>query len=270
MLLHDRTSLWKNLTLNYCSLSEARQKQEEYAANIEKFLNLIQTLNDHKAELTTKVETLTIEKSTTEQEMEDCSMKIEQLRQTIDGQELSQEDVRRMEREKARIEEQILKQGSVLEGHTAALKEAKEKWCAIYKLLEQKVTEYNTRARQLELIPETAKHARGKRFEVKLNGDQAAEGVMNMMGGEDILGVMGPYVMKLVNDYERKTAEEKRRLTVVKELIKTMEISREKTMKDIEVIPNHVPSDFTPSRSTRLFISSRRSLCFHLSFLAGH
>jgi hypothetical protein len=171
--------------------------------------------------------------------MEDCSMKIEQLRQTIDGQELSQEDVRRMEREKARIEEQISKQGSVLEGQTAALKEAKEKWCAVYKLLEQKVTEYNTRARQLELIPEVARHARGKRFEVKLDGDKAAEGVINMMGGVDILGVMGPYVTNLVNDYESKTAEEKRRLTVVKELIKTMKISREKTVKDIEVIQNN-------------------------------
>jgi hypothetical protein len=68
-----------------CSLSKAQQKQEEYAANIEKFLNLIQTLNNHKAELMTKVETLTIEKSTTEREMQDCSTMIEQLRGTING-----------------------------------------------------------------------------------------------------------------------------------------------------------------------------------------
>ncbi|KAL7529569.1 hypothetical protein ACHAXR_003033, partial [Thalassiosira sp. AJA248-18] len=118
-------------------LSEAQQKQEEYATNIEKFLNLIQTLTDHKAELTHKVETLTIEKSTTEQEMADCSSKIEQLRKTINSQELSQEDVRKMEREKSRIEEQIVKQNSVLEGQAAALTEAREKWSAIYQLLEQ-------------------------------------------------------------------------------------------------------------------------------------
>ena len=47
------------------SLSETQQKQEEYAANIEKFLSLIKTLNDHKAEVTTKVKSLTIEKYTT-------------------------------------------------------------------------------------------------------------------------------------------------------------------------------------------------------------
>ena len=118
--------------------------------------------------------------------MQDCSTKIDELRGTIDGQELSQEDVRRMEREKARIEEQISKHGSVLEGQVAALEEAKEKWRAIFKLLERKVDEYNARARQLELVPETARHARGKRFEVKLDGDKAAEGVVSMMGGVDM------------------------------------------------------------------------------------
>jgi SMC interacting uncharacterized protein involved in chromosome segregation len=180
----------------------------------------------------------------TEREMQDCLTKIEQLRRTIDGQELSQEDVRRMEREKARIEEQISRQGSVLEGQVAALKEAKEIWCAFYKLLEQKVNEYNTRARQLELVPETAKHARGTRFEVKLDGDKAAEGVVNMMGGVDIVGVVGPYVTKIVKDYEDETANEKRRMTVVKDLIKAMDISKEKLVKDIEVRLNHVSCRF--------------------------
>ncbi len=82
------------------SLSETQQKQEEYAANIDKFPSLIQTLNDHKAVLTSKVESLTIEKYTTEQAMKYCKNTIAALRNTIDGQELSQEDVRRMTQEK--------------------------------------------------------------------------------------------------------------------------------------------------------------------------
>ncbi len=104
--------------------------------------------------------------------------------------------------------------------------------------------QYNTRARQLELVPETAKHARGKRFEVKLDGDKAAEGVVNMMGGVDKVGVVGPYVTKIVKDYEDETANEKRRMTVVKDLIKAMEISKEKLVKDIEVRLNHVSCRF--------------------------
>ena len=132
------SDIWNQINF-HSSLSEAQQKQEEYATNIEKFLNLIQTLTDHKAELTHKVETLAAEKATTEETMAECSDNIEQLRKTINSQELSQEDVRRMEREKARVEEQIAKQKSVLEGQVAALTEAREKWNAIYELLEQNV-----------------------------------------------------------------------------------------------------------------------------------
>lgn len=222
-------------------LFEAQQKQEEYADNIERFLSLIQTLNDHKTELTTKVEALTIEKSTTEQVMKDCEKTIAALRDTIHGQELSQEDVRRMTRKKERIEEQINNQASVLEAQVATLKEAKEKWCTIFKLLEQKVDEYNARASQLELIPETARHAKGKRFEVKLDGDKAADGVASMLG-VDMVGVMGPHVTKLVNNYESETANEKRRMAEVKDLIKAMEIEKDKLVKDIETIKQRITS----------------------------
>lgn len=218
-----------------CRLSEAQHKQEEYATNIEKFLNLIQTLNDHKAELTNKVETLTIEKSTTEQEMEDYSTKIAQLRQTINSQELSQEDVRRMEREKTRVEEQISKQSSVLEGQVAALKEAQEKWCAIYQLLEQKVKEYNGQGKQLELIPKNAKHAKGNNFEVKLDKKKAVEGMVNMMGGVDVEGVVKPHVEKLAKGYESETVNEKSRMVEVKESIESTESSNDQLMEDIDV-----------------------------------
>ena len=218
-----------------CRLSEAQHKQEEYATNIEKFLNLIQTLNDHKAELTNKVETLTIEKSTTEQEMEDYSTKIEQLRQTINSQELSQEDVRRMEREKTRVEEQISKQSSVLEGQVAALKEAQEKWCAIYQLLEQKVKEYNGQGKQLELIPKNAKHAKGNNFEVKLDKKKAVEGMVNMMGGVDVEGVVKPHVEKLAKGYESEIVNEKSRMVEVKESIESTESSNDQLMEDIDV-----------------------------------
>jgi len=222
------------------SLSEAQQKQEGHAEDIEKFLSLIQTLKEHKAELTTKVETLTIEKSTTEQEMKDCEKTIATLRDTIDGQELSQEDVRRMTREKERIEEQTVKQTSILEGQVAALTEAKEKWVAIFKLLEQKVNEYNARARQLELIPETAKHAKGKKFEVVLDGNKAADGVVDMFGGVDVAGVVEPHVIKLIKNYEGDTANEKKQMAVKNNLIKEMESEKKKLVQDVEVRLYHV------------------------------
>jgi len=217
------------------SLSEAQAVMEEKAGKLEHFEGVIKMLTDHKAELTDKVETLTIEKSTSEQEMEDYSTKIKQLRETINSQELSQEDVRRMEREKIRVEEQIAKQNTILEGNAAALKEAQEKWSAIYQLLEQKVEEYNGQARQLELIPKNAKHAKGHTFEVKLDKKKAEDSVVNMMGGVDISGVVKPHVKKLVKGYEGEVVSQKRQLVEVKDQVEDVQRSSEQVVDDIEV-----------------------------------
>ena len=213
----------------------ANGTMEEKAGKLEHFEGVIKMLTDHKAELTDKVETLTIEKSTSEQEMEDYSTKIKQLRETINSQELSQEDVRRMEREKIRVEEQIAKQNTILEGNVAALKEAQEKWSAIYQLLEQKVEEYNGQARQLELIPKNAKHAKGHTFEVKLDKKKAEDSVVNMMGGVDISGVVKPHVKKLVKGYEGEVVSQKRQLVEVKDQVEDVQRSSERLVDDIEV-----------------------------------
>jgi hypothetical protein len=75
------------------ALSDTKRRQEILASNIQYFLDLIEILNEHKAELTTKIETLNNEKSTKEQEQTDCMNEIEQLKQTINGQELGQEEL---------------------------------------------------------------------------------------------------------------------------------------------------------------------------------
>lgn len=207
------------------SVENAQEKQEEYATDIEKFLNLVQTLEDHKAELTNKVETLTIEKSTMEAEMEDCIKTIQRLKDTIGSQELSQEDVRRMNREKDHLEVQIGKQNDILKGHLNALKEAEEKWSACFRLLERTVQEYNSKATNLELIPETAKHAKGKKFEVILDKGSAAAGTVQLMGGLDIVGAAKSHVEKFVKTYDREILTEKRRLIDVKENVEAVENS---------------------------------------------
>lgn len=123
----------------------------------------------------------------------------------------------------------------VLEGRVATLTEAKGKWCANFKLLEQRVDEYNECVRQLELIPEIAKHEKGKKLEVVLIGNMAADGVVDMFGGVEISGVVEPRVTKLTKNYKSETANEKKRMTVVNNLIKAIEIEKEKLVNDVEV-----------------------------------
>jgi hypothetical protein len=130
--------------------------------------------------------------------------------------------------------------------------EAKEKRRSIVKLLVQKVNEYNVRARQLDLIPEAAKHAKGRCFEIKLDVDKAANTVVNMMGGVDTVGGVEPHVIKLVKNYKSETVEEKKKIAVIKNLIKAMEIEKVKLEIDIEV-------------SSSLVICTASELVVHLS-----
>jgi hypothetical protein len=217
------------------SVNNAHEKQEEYATDIEKFLNLIQTLEDHKAELTNKVETLTMEKTTMEAEMEDCAKTIQRLKDTIGSQELSQEDVRRMQREKDRLDVQIEKQNDILNGHLNMLKEAEEKWSACFQLLERTVQEYNSKATDLELIPEAAKHAKGKKLEVILDQDSAAKGAIQLMGGVDVAGAAKSHVEKFVKTYDREILTEKRRMIEVKENVEAVESSGADLAENIDV-----------------------------------
>eukprot|EP00986_Skeletonema_menzelii_P020290 scaffold30745_cov160-Skeletonema_menzelii.AAC.4 len=224
------------------NVNNAHEKQEEYATDIEKFLNLIQTLEDHKAELTNKVETLTMEKSTMEAEMEDCAKTIQRLKDTIGSQELSQEDVRRMNREKDRLDVQIEKQNDILNGHLNMLKEAEEKWSACFQLLERTVQEYNSKATDLELIPETAKHAKGKKLEVILDQGSAAEGIVQLMGGVDVTSAAKSHVEKFVKTYDREISTEKRRMMELKENAETVETSGADLAENIDVIKEKIVS----------------------------
>ena len=199
---HNFTNLF--VALSSLSIHSLLRKREEYATNVGNFHNLIHIISEHKAEVSTKVDSLTIEKSVMEREKEDCVKNIEQLKQT------SQEDVRRMEHEKACIEEQISKHSSVLDKYVAALGEAKEKWIAVYQLLEERVSEYNEynmEARQLKLISESTDHAEGVNFEINFSKAKVAESANEMLGDVDSENTLVKRVNFLVECYDKKIAE---------------------------------------------------------------
>ncbi|EJK68080.1 hypothetical protein THAOC_10782 [Thalassiosira oceanica] len=221
-------------------LAEAHQKQEECAANIEKFLAVIETLREHNAELSDRVDTLTIEKATMEGEMGDLSEKIERLKTTIGSQELNQEDVRRMEREKARTEEQSARQRKVLDGVVAALDEIKERLAACHEMLERRAGEYNATAVELELVPKTSRHAGGLDLEVRPDRSRAGQTATSLLGGVDVRGTAVPLVRKLARSYEGEAAEKREAIAEAKDRIEATEGVREEIKEEVETIKHEI------------------------------
>ena len=80
---------------------------EELAEGLEKFNVLVETLNQHKKELTEKVQERQAELELKEEEIEKTKKRIQELVETISNQEYSMEDVYQLEREKSQLKESI-------------------------------------------------------------------------------------------------------------------------------------------------------------------
>lgn len=133
-----------------------------------------------------------------EQEVKDYAKKIEQLRITLGRQELSTVDVRRMKRETELCENKIAEETRKLDEEVAALGEAQDKLSAVNKLLQDSVDNYNAKARQLALIPESAKYAGGKKFEISFHEAWAMKGEV---GYNNMMGVLKSHISTLVAEF---------------------------------------------------------------------
>eukprot|EP00804_Cyclotella_cryptica_P023223 CCRYP_000416-RA/>CCRYP_000416-RA protein AED:0.05 eAED:0.05 QI:835/1/1/1/1/1/3/192/486 len=213
-------------------LLDVHKKREEYAIDIEKFLDLVSQLKEHQSELQTKVSTLTYEKSTMEHQIEELTQHIQQTRAIIATQELSVDDARKMERHKARLEDQLAQKKSVLEGHLNALKEANEKYVKCLELLTRSVQDYNAKGVDLELIPETAKNSKGKNLEIRLNEDaaQSLEGLM----GLDVRGKAVPHMKKVAEEYKKETIQGKRQSADLNERMEVFDAASQEFDQEIE------------------------------------
>lgn len=215
----------------HLSLAEFHQKREEYATDIENYLDLVNQMKKMQLEHESKVASLTKEKEGMEASMEEISNNIERLKSVIGKQELTVDDVRKMERHKLRLEEMCAQKKSVLDGHLNAIKEAEEMYAKCMELLNAAVEEYNSKARGLELIPETAKNAHGRKVEITVNANAHT---MQGLLGVDIDTVVD-HVKKVGDGYVRKMKDEKSRARELKERIDALEAESEELDQVIEV-----------------------------------
>ena len=216
----------------YYSLSEFDQKREEYAKDIEKYLSLVSQMKEYQSELQTKVNSLAEEKAVMESSMDETSANIDRLKSIIGSQELTIDDVRKMERQKIRLEEQCEQKKTALEGHVNALKETEQKYTQCIALLNTAVEEYNSKARGLELIPDKAKNANGEKIEIQLS-EKKGESLEGLLG-LDIQGVL-THVKKVADGYGKETKEEKKRMNELKERMIILEAESDELEHEIDV-----------------------------------
>lgn len=173
-------------------LPELQNKKADYEKDLDKFQKLIAQLQEHKEGMMQKVESRTTEVEKLKNTIGNVDNDIGALRERIAAQELSAEDVERMVQERKRVSE-AMHQAS--EQHSVAQRKAWENETELNKVLEhiaRLAHEYNNGAEELQLVPITAKNARGANYEITLNDQvHASSGrILNTKVQEKLLSML--------------------------------------------------------------------------------
>lgn len=208
-------------------LPELKQRRENYATDLEKFYDLVKKLEEHKATLSKKVEERTADLTKREEDLQQITARIDILKSQIQNQEFSVEDVRRMQKEKTRLEESIARAAGAKDEQNKALWEISTELSQQVDQLQAIVDTYNRRTSDLRLGPEIADEAM---YELKLNTDLSKDyDPVRLFNGTDVRGTVLPMIISLRCDYAEKHAQAK---NDVLEILDRNEVS-EKTLADV-------------------------------------
>ena len=181
------------------ALQALQKREEDLRSDLAKFHQLIQQLNDHKDALEKKVESRAAELHSNNTDHRAVSDRCASLRTRISRQELSAEDVRRMQGDRARLEDGLERAAALKEEHGKALWDATAELNKRVEEVEMFAQQYNKKCHRLELAPETARYSGGKTFLVEVDTNAVGEGDGAAMLGRavDLNGIVRPAIAQL-------------------------------------------------------------------------
>lgn len=153
------------------SLPTLSQKREEYATDLEQYHDLVRQMDEHKLALEEKVKERTAELRETEVHLESMTEKVTTLKDTIQRQDLSVEDIRKMQVENERVSEALEKACLLRQNNKEALWISETELNKLFERLEIAVESYNVKITELSLLIDNAGE-----FKMSINRESAASG----------------------------------------------------------------------------------------------
>mmetsp|Transcript_8232 Transcript_8232/g.21052 ORF Transcript_8232/g.21052 Transcript_8232/m.21052 type:complete len:594 (+) Transcript_8232:52-1833(+) len=177
-------------------LTHALQQSEDLQSDLGKFKKLVSQMGQHEQQLSAKVGERSSDLRATQEELAAVVVEVEQLRATLSVQELSPADVLRMNGERNRLELELKgligakddKTGEVLKCEVDISKQSD----AVQSLL----LDYTSRATRLQLLPESATNAHGRKLSCELVASSAAGGPAKVLSAE-LLHLLKPALSDL-------------------------------------------------------------------------
>jgi len=151
------------------TLPKIEQQSKDYATDLDNFKVYIAQLKAHKDENMKRINKRRAEIDATQDQLNRSREEITMLRRQVAHQDLSAEDVHRMQEERKRLREAMTKASEHKNTMYKNLYEGEMEYARKIEELETEVHMFNTKATELHLIPIEAKNSNGIKFEMQVN-----------------------------------------------------------------------------------------------------
>ena len=185
-------------------LPTLKKRREDHATDLEKFYDLVQKLEEHRSSLREKVEERTTELAERNSELDAAQGKIRTMKARIETQELTVDDVRRMDAERERAEEGAAAAARARADHAKGAWEGELEVRKAVERLREAAARYDELAGGL-----------GLEGLVVDPGRAHEEGARGLLGGADLEGSVLASIRELKASYGERYSSAKQRMSAL-------------------------------------------------------
>ncbi|KAG7353792.1 HEC/Ndc80p family-domain containing protein [Nitzschia inconspicua] len=186
-------------------LEELIQKRDSYKTDLEQFHDLIQQMNQHVATLTQKRNDRAKELEETNVQLSKLTERVSKLKDTITRQEMSVDDVRKMQSELKGVEEATERAIALRDQRRSSLWEIESELENTWTNVESLVSDYNTSNGELGLLPLVS--SRGLDMKVVIDKSAAQHADPTRLLSVDLQGTVQPTLLSLREEYGELSTE---------------------------------------------------------------
>ena len=189
------------------SLEDLLKKRDNYATDLEQFHDLINQMDEHVSKLKQKKNDQSNELEETSKKLASIELKVKTLEENIKNQELSLEDIQKMENERKGVEEAIERAYTLRDQRRSALWEIESEIESCWSNVESFVSDYNSHVGDLKTLPLVL--SAGVEMTAVIDKDATLDPNPSKLLRVDLPGTIKPTLKTCFEDYSKMLSDSK-------------------------------------------------------------
>jgi len=211
-------------------LPSLEKKREEYASDLEQFLDLVRQMDEHKDAIDQKVKKNAAELQEINLRLETITSRVDELKNHVQSQEYSVEDARRMQTEQNRLEKAMEQFVELKQKHSKESFDADLELTRLTEELETVIVEYNAKVVDLPLQQDL------KDVKMEFNKHYAQERDQRLLLGVDLQRIIVPAIQQCKKEYSDDTHAAKRHHQELLDQLETSEAAATEALDSLKII----------------------------------